>query len=189
MVSPKAKRAREALIRQACRCRVKTRPLFAALLSHASLDQDQIRRLITRLARVSATASSVTQTWSIDRYRFVLMDALLAAAIKAVRQGMTNEARLIVDGIGVNRPRLSEFDSDVWVSETIQPSLLAACIKAATDGRSPTLMDICPVELDTKIQKPAARKNAESFEKALNALLEPQKHSQKKGRKKEERQL
>jgi hypothetical protein len=93
MISPKAKEARDILVRQACYCRVKTRPLFAALLSHASLDQDQTARLITRLARISVKARPVSQTWSIDRYRFILTDALLAAAVKAVRLSMTTEAR------------------------------------------------------------------------------------------------
>jgi hypothetical protein len=183
-ISPKAKEARDILIRQACYCRVKTRPLFAALLSHASLDEDQTTRLITRLARISVASTPVSQVWSINRYRFILTDALLAAAIKAVRLSMNTEARSIVDGIGLNRPRISEFDSDVWVSETIQPFLLAHCIKAAIDGRSPILMDICPEELDAKIQKPTARKNAESFEKAIDALLKPRKQSQKKRRSK-----
>lgn len=181
-ISTKAKSARDILIRQACRCRLKTRPLFAALLSHASLEQDQAIRLITRLSRVSAIARPVTQTWSIDRYRFLLTDALLAAAIKAVRLDMTNEARLITDAIGLHRPRISEIDGDVWVSETIQPFLLAHCIKAATEDRVPSLMDICPEELNEKIQRPGARRTAASFEKAIGALLKPRKQTRKKRR-------
>jgi hypothetical protein len=181
-ISPKAKSAKEFLLRQACRCRVKARPLFAALLSHASLEHDQAVRLITRLAQASATASPVPQEWSSDRYRFLLADALLAAAIKGVRLGMTKEARLIVDAVGLQRPRIAEFDGDVWVSETIQPFLLAHCIRAAIDGRSPTLMDLCPEELDGQIQRPSARKNAASFEKAVEAFLKPRKVSRRKRR-------
>ncbi len=178
-ISPKAKSAKEFLLRQACRCRVKARPLFAALLSYASLEQDQAVRLITRLAQVSATASPVPQEWSSDRYRFLLADALLAVAIKAVRLGMTKEARLIVDAIGLRRPRIAEFDGDVWVSETIEPFLLAHCIRAAIDGRSPNLMDLCPGELDSQIQRASARKNAASFEKAVEAFLKPRKVSRR----------
>jgi hypothetical protein len=181
-ISPKAKSAKEFLLRQACRCRLKARPLFAALLSHASLEKGQTRQLITRLAQASAMASPVPQAWSSDRDRFLLTHALLASGTKALRLGMTKEARVIVDAIGLQRPRIAEFDGDVWVSESIQPFLLAQCIRASIDGRSPTMMDLCPEDLDSQIQRPTARKNVASFERAVMSLLKPRKESLKNRR-------
>src|SRR4029077_20269857 len=94
--------------------------------------------------------------------------------------GMTKEARLIVDAIGLQRPRIGEFDGDVWISETLQPFLLAQCIRASIDGRSPTLMDLCPEDLDSQIQRPTARENSASFEKAVMAFLKPRTERRRK---------
>jgi hypothetical protein len=80
----------------------------------------------------------------------VFVDAPLSAATKAARLGMDSEARSILDSIGLRRPRLAEFESEVWVSETIQPFLLAECIRAAIEHRFPTLMDLCPEEIDSQ---------------------------------------
>lgn len=182
-ISNKAKLAHKRLYRLACHCKLLSRPLFAALLHYTNAESEDARQLIVLLARASSQAGSSAQDWRpYEDRRFGFVDALLSASAKAARIGMDNEARLILEGIGLRRPRLAEFESEVWVSETIQPFLLAACIKAAIEHRAPTLMDICPEEINSQIQKPSARRTSESFEKALDALLKQRKPVRKKRR-------
>lgn len=182
-ISKNAKLARERLYRLACRCRLMSRPLFAALLHHNTLGSSESRQIITLLARASSNSGPPSQTWrSYEDRRFGFVDALLSAATKAARLGMDSEARSILDSIGLRRPRLAEFESEVWVSETIQPFLLAECIRAAIEHRSPTLMDLCPEEIDSQIQKPTSRKTPQSFEKAIDSLLKQRKVVRKKRR-------
>jgi hypothetical protein len=181
-ISSKARSLKERQFRQACRCRLRSRPLFAALLHCASLDANQTARLITLLAQVSSTIPPTPPAWSSERRQFGFVDALLSAAIKAVRLEMEDEARLILDATRLRRPHRSEFDTEVWVSEAIQPFLLAQCTRAAIEHRSPTLMDLCPEEIDIQIQRSSSRRNATSFEKAVEALLKQRKVIHKKRR-------
>ena len=181
-ISTKAKSLRDNLFRRACGCRLKSRSFFAALLNYASLDPKQTARIVTLLARASSTITPASPTWSHEERRFSFADALLSAAIKAVRLGLHEEARSILDAVALRRPNLAEFDSEVWISNSIQPFLLAQCVRAAIEHRSPTLTDICPEEIDVQIKSLSSRKSAVAFEKAVEALLTLRKVTHRKRR-------
>jgi hypothetical protein len=172
-ISGQGERLREKLFQRAGRCRSKSRALFAALLQESPLEAKQTRPMIGRLAQLSSTDKSSPDYWFGEVQQFSLKDSLLSAATKAVRLGMNDDARLILNSIDLRRPRLSEFDSDFGSGTTIQRFLQAACIRAALENRVPTLADFSPEEIDTQIQAQSARKTEASYEKAIDRLLKP----------------
>lgn len=183
--SIEAKTLQRKLYLRVCHCRSKSRPLFAALLHTAALSSEQTKRLIVLLARASSVATPIAYRYPGPQPEFSFTQSLLSAATKAVRLGMDIEARRILDATDLKRPGLSEFDSDFWIHESIEPFLLAGCIKAAIEHRLPTLMDICPKEIDVQIRRSTARKTATSFERAVEALLKQRKSARKKRKSKD----
>jgi hypothetical protein len=170
-ISETARHLRERLFQRASRCRSKSRAFFAVLLQDSSLQSEQTRPLLVRLTRLSSDKKSPVDHWFSGRHQFTLIDSLLSAATKAVRLGMESEARLILDSVGLRRPRLSEFDSDFGDAKAIQRFVQAASIRAAIEKRSPTLLDISPEEIDSQILAAGSRKTAGRYDKAVEALL------------------
>jgi hypothetical protein len=82
--------------------------------------------------------------------------------------------------VDLRRPRLSEFDSDFGDANAIQRFLQAACIRAAIEKRSPTLLDISPEEIDSQITAASSRETARRYDKAVEALLKQKEVKQTK---------
>jgi len=179
-ISGQAERLKEELFRRAGRCRSKSRALFAAVLQDSRLEAKQTRPMIARLAQLSSTDKTSPDYWFGEGHQFSLKDSLLSAAIKAVRLGMNNEARLILNSVDLRRPRLSEFDSDFGSDNTIQRFFQAVCIRAAIENRLPTLADLSPEEIDVQIKAKSSRKTATNYEKAIDTLLNQKEVKQRK---------
>ncbi len=171
-VSVQVRARRDRIIRHASRCRLKSRALAAALLQHADLTPDEEQRLIKRLARESAAAGPVPNDWTQPWREADLTDALVGAAMKAVRLGLRTEARTILDRIGLGRPRLDQFDIYWSHSPGVERWILSIAIRAALEQRPPNLMDVAPYEIASAIRARKHYATPEAFEAAVQALLQ-----------------
>ena len=171
-ISTKARVLRDAVIRRAVRCRSKSRALPAALLQHAELSRGDMQRVIRHLASVSAASRAVADDFNYNRRGYGLADALVTAAMQAVRTGQNAEAKTILDRIGMRRPSMVHFSSRWPNTDEIVRFLLAAAIGAALERRAPNLMDVAPAEIHASIRWRKKRSpSSEEYEAAVQRML------------------
>lgn len=177
---------RDSIVRRAGRCRSKSRALPAALLQHADLSPDDARKVVRRLAAISPLFTSVPGEFDYGRRNHGIADALVTAAMRAIRLGQDGEARKIVDGMGAHRLRLHRFSS-LWPnSNEIVRFFLAAAVRAALERRAPHLMDIAPEEVYAAVRLRKRSPSSEDYEEAIKRLVQspPQgRHRRRKARK------
>ena len=172
-VSSDATTVRQFVINRAVRCRSKSRALGGALLQHADLGIEDARRVIRRLAAISASSGPVPNDFDYARREHGFADALVTAAMRAVQLGQTSDARAILDGIGIPRLRLHHFSSHFPNTNEIIRYLLAAAVRASIDQRSLHLMDVAPDEIHTALRLRKPVPTARAYEKAVARLLAP----------------
>lgn len=170
-ISTKARVLRDSVVHRAVRCRSKSRALPAALLQHADLSADEAQRVIRHLAAVSAACGPVPDDFDFSRRDHGLADALVTAAMRAVRSAQDAEARVILDGIGIRRLRLHHFSSHWPNANEIVRFLLAAAVRAALENRAPCLMDVAPEEVHSGVRLRKRSPSSKEYEAAVQRLL------------------
>ena len=173
VLSPDATAARQSLIHRAVRCRSKSRALAAALLQHTDLEPDDAVRVIRRLAAISVASGPVPDEFEYPRRDHGLADALVTAAMRAVRLGHDVEAKAILDRVGIRRLRLHQFGSHWLGTDEITRVLLAAAVRCALEKRSPHLMDVAPEEIHSALRFRKPSPTAREYQKAVDRLLNP----------------
>ena len=181
-ISTKGRAVRDSIIRRALRSRSRSRALAVALLEHAELSLDDRRRVIRRLATVSAARSPIVEERHHDRSDYELADGLLRAAIQAVRFGQEIEATIILDRIGIRRLHLYDFDSPLHASEIVR-FFLAAAVRATLEKRTPHLMDVVPDEVHARVRLRRRSPSSAEYEAAIEALLKDQPQGSSRRRK------
>jgi hypothetical protein len=173
VLSPDATAARQSLVHRAVRCRSKSRALAAALLQHTDLESSDAAKVIRRLAAISLATGPVPDEFDYPHRDHGLADALVTAAMRAVRLGLDAEAKVILDRVGIRRLRLHHFGSHWPNAAEIIRFFLAAAIRSALEKRAPHLMDVAPEEIHSalRFRKPAP--TAREYQKAVDRLLNP----------------
>lgn len=188
-LSADAKRVRETVVYRAVRCRSKSRALAAALLRHGDLRAEDARRAIRRLASVSPSCGRAADQVDYHDKENGLPDALVAAAMQAVRLGQDREAKVILDGIGVRRLRLHHFSSSWSYRNDIVRLLLSVAVRAALEGREPRLMDVAPEEVHSALRPRKRPPTWHQYERAVERLLTVQQQGQRSQRKRRKAKL
>ena len=170
-LSPDANRLREVVIHRAVRCRSKSRGLAAALLQHTDLRTHDALWVIRRLATISTSCGPASDHVDYHGRDHGLPDALVVAAMQAVRLGRDAEATTILEGIGLQRLRLHHFSSHWSYRNDIVRLLLAAAVRAAVEGRAPHLMDVVPEEVHSALRPRKRPPTAREYERAVKRLL------------------
>ena len=147
-----AKALRDSVINRAVRCRSKSRALAAALLQHADL----MSRLYSRESFVASPLASkscgpVTDDFDYSHRGHGVADALVTAAMQAVRSGHDAEARAILDGIGLRRLRLHQCDRH-WPNANEIVRFSGRSRSAALERRAPNLMDVTPGDIHAALR-------------------------------------
>jgi len=173
VLSPDAAAARRSLIHRAVRCRSKSRALAAALLQHTALEAGDALRVVRRLASISVASGPVPDDSDYTRRDHGLADALVAAAMRAVRLGQDAEAKAILDRVGIRRLRLHHFGSHWSNTAEIRRFLSAAAVRSALERRSPHLMDVAPEEIHSALRFRNLSPTAREYQRAVERLLKP----------------
>ena len=118
-----------------------------------------------------------------------LPDALVAAAMQAVRLGHDAEAKTILEGIGLQRLRLHHFSSRWSYKNDIVRLLLTAAVRAALEGREPHLMDVAPEEVHSALRPRKRPPTAREYESAVKRLLTVPQQGQQPRRKRRKPKL
>jgi hypothetical protein len=173
VLSPDATAARQSLVHRAVRCRSKSRALPAALLQHTDLQSGDAAKVIRRLAAISLATGPVPDEFEYPHRDHGLADALVTAAIRAVRLGLDAEAKAILDRVGIRRLRLHHFGSHRPNAAEIIRFFLAAAVRSALEKRSPHLMDVAPEEIHSALRFRKPSPTAREYQKAVDRLLNP----------------
>ena len=95
----------------------------------------------------------------------------MTAAMRAVRLGQDAEAKAILDGVGIRRPRLAHFGSHWPNTAEISRFLLAAAVRSALEKRSPHLMDVAPDEIHSALRFKKPSPTPGDYQRAVDRLL------------------
>ncbi len=175
MVAREIAPSRDRAVERASRCRLKSRPLLAAALSHATRSTEQERRLIRRLADASRYAQPIEEQRNFGGREYGLVNALIWVAVRAAHLSMKTEAIAILDGVNLERPSLYDFDTSHPLDPTVERAVLAAGVRGAIDGRAPTLIDFLPREIVKELPAGSTRLTPKALEDEIERLLRPPK--------------
>lgn len=147
------------------RCRLPSRPLYAAALPFVARDQSHARKLLVALAAPSSAKG---------KSEGLAMASVLASAL-AVDLGMEKEATSILAGSELTPPSVYAYSSHYPSDRAIHVTVLAAGVRAALARKRAALIDMAPAEFIGLVPASARSRGAATFSRALNQKLAPPK--------------
>lgn len=142
------------------RCKLPSRPLFAAALQFGDRDAARDTRLVAAMAAAPAPADPDG-----------LAMANVQASARAADLRLDNEALLILDGAGLKARSIHAYSSYFPGDRTVDVVVLSAAVRSALRGRPATLLDIAPAELVELVPRSLRMRGPAAFARALDRKL------------------
>lgn len=170
VISPRAARRRDRLMRALGRSPEPPFEMVAAVLVNSEAMTADLRRTLTR--RLADLDFTIAESDDEDPWEGPdpLRRAVVEVAGRSVAQGDRASGLKLIQAARIKRPRIHEFEPPTS-PEGLTTFLLAALVNAAATGRPISLIDVAPIELDALVTRPAARKTPEAYKAALDAIM------------------